>query len=138
MRRILKWMMYAAGSLVALIFLSVVVAITKSDAPVEQRIVRGFVDEATWTDGPWPLTVSRGQLTCIRGAAYFEEPVGERKVRRWPLNGFAQVQSKRNDAMPSIDPIWRDAEPVMVDGFNMAPPKTPISGMVSAAMKMCE
>ena len=95
------------------------------------------VSEATWTDGPWPLTVSEGRLTCIEGAVYFEESVGDR-VRRWPLTGLAQARHSQNEAMSSIDLIWRDAEPIMVEGVNMAPPKVNIGRMIAAALTVCE
>ena len=50
------------------------------------------VSEETWTGGPWPLTVDRGELSCERGAAvFFTSPDG----RIWPLTGLARTVAQQ-------------------------------------------
>ncbi|WP_301149011.1 DUF2511 domain-containing protein [Mycobacterium simiae] len=64
----------------------------------------GFVSQATWTDGPWPLTVNEGTLAC--------EPLGGRLSRvtftyggtTYWLNGTAKAAHTYAD----LDTIWRD------------------------------
>lgn len=65
------------------------------------------VSEATWTDGPWPLTVASGQLSCegtsARPVPWFESPDG----RMWPLNGIAmgEAASRGGVFQTEITPI---------------------------------
>ncbi|WP_258043809.1 YebY family protein [Mycobacterium kansasii] len=63
----------------------------------------GFISQATWTDGEWPLTVPEGTLAC--------ESLGERMGRvtftapdgtTYAVNGLA----KGTDRWAEIDAIW--------------------------------
>ena len=65
------------------------------------------VSEATWTDSPWPLTVTSGRLSCegtsARPVPWFESPDG----RMWPLNGIAmgEAASRGGVFQTEITPI---------------------------------
>jgi len=64
----------------------------------------GFVSQATWTDGPWPLTVPEGTLAC--------QPLGGRLSRvtfayggtTYWVNGTAKAAHTYAD----LSAIWRD------------------------------
>ncbi|WP_163645871.1 DUF2511 domain-containing protein [Mycobacterium conspicuum] len=61
---------------------------------------RGYVSQATWTDGPWPLTVPDGTLRC--------EPPGRVTITNggvtyW-INGSAKAAHKYAD----LHDVWRD------------------------------
>lgn len=75
-----------------------------ASAPVRPRNP-AVVSADTWTDGPWPLTVTGGVLSCVSGEAVF---LTTRDGRMWPLNGLAQQLGSRYGAEPAINPIWRE------------------------------
>lgn len=64
---------------------------------------RGFVSEATWTDGTWPLTVPEGTLACEslgRGLGRVTITVGGKTY--W-VNGTAKGTHRYAD----LEEIWR-------------------------------
>jgi hypothetical protein len=77
----------------------------------------GFVSEATWTDGPWPLTVSEGTLAC--------QPLGGRLSRvtftyggtTYWLNGTAKAAHQYADLVI----IWRDNPDIPGTKFDIGP-----------------
>lgn len=80
-------------------------AATTGAAPVDSR-PRGYVSEETWTDGPWPLTVSEATLMCARqGVDGGEQSVTLAANRRmYAVNGAAQSTGQYED----VDVIWAD------------------------------
>ena len=69
------------------------------------------VSAATWTDGPWPFTIERGELTCIG-------PVDEPGVfivtdtdEMFALNPAAIRMADQVGAIADLDPIWRWNDP---------------------------
>ena len=65
--------------------------------------VPGDVSEATWTDGPWPLTVDVGRLSCD-GFAIWIEAHGV----QYPLNGTAISETERSPSgRAPLEDIWR-------------------------------
>ena len=88
------------------LLLVVVSALTFGCAPVEDP---GAVSEETWTDGPWPLTVSEGVLSCegpeARPVPWFTAP----DDRHWPLNGIAmsEAQQRGEPYQSNILPIQK-------------------------------
>ena len=57
-------------------------------------------------DGPWPLTISGGVLTCVDVAGNPAVFIADDDAV-WPLNGVAQANHVRWGAEPSIDPVWK-------------------------------
>lgn len=81
-------------------------ATERTARPAQPRRPRNpaVVSADTWTDGPWPLTVTGGVLSCVGGEAVF---LTTRDGRMWPLTGLARQVGARYGAEPAIDPIWR-------------------------------
>ena len=76
---------------------AIVLALACGSAP-------GEVSEATWTDGPWPLTVDAGRLSCDRLGAVWIEANGV----QYPLNGVAISDTERNPSgRAPLENIWR-------------------------------
>lgn len=64
---------------------------------------RGFVSEATWTDGPWPLTVPEGTLACESlGGRLGRVTITANGTTYW-VNGLAKGTHRFAD----LDEIWR-------------------------------
>ena len=80
-----------------------------TSAADERRTDRSSaVSAATWTDGPWPFTVERGELMCIGPA---DEPgvfivIGTNEM--FALNPAAIRMADGVGAMADLDPIWRE------------------------------
>ena len=88
------------------------------------------VSAATWTDGPWPFTIDRGELTCIG-------PVDDPSVflvtdrgEMFALNPAAILMADRVGAIADLDPIWRD-DPEILDA------KVNVSPMILHALTLC-
>ena len=79
------------------------------------------VSSTTWTDGPWPFTVDRGELTCIGPA---DDPgvvlvtvTGE----MFALNPAAILMADRIGARADLDPIWRNDPDILGAKVNVSP-----------------
>ena len=67
---------------------------------------------ATWTDGPWPLTIDEGVISCVM----VDMPLGTLPVAViadgngtiWALNGIAKTYVPILGGRSEIRPIWRD------------------------------
>ena len=83
--------------------------------------ISSTVSVATWTDGPWPFTVDRGELTCIGPAddpgVFFVTDTGE----MFALNSAAIRMVGRVGAMADLDPIWRNHPDIPDAKVNVSP-----------------
>ena len=72
-------------------------------ASAEPNRPRGYISQATWTDGLWPFTVPDGTLMCGVGkrVTFIATPPGGKRDM-FAVNGAAKP------FFASIDPIWRD------------------------------
>ncbi|MFL0179204.1 DUF2511 domain-containing protein [Mycobacterium sp. SMC-15] len=79
---------------------------TATAAPNPNNRPKGYVSEETWTDGPWPLTVSEATLMCARqgvgGGQQSLTLAANRKM--YAVNGTAKSTGQFED----IDEIWAD------------------------------
>ena len=79
------------------------------------------VRSATWTDGPWPITVDRGELTCIGPdddpGVFLVTAEGE----MFALNPAAILMADRVGAIANLDPIWRDDPDIRGAKVNVSP-----------------
>ena len=76
---------------------------------------------ATWTDGPWPFSVDRGELRCIGPA---DDPgvflvTDQREM--FALNPAAILMADRVGAMADLDPIWRNDPVILGAKMNVSP-----------------
>ena len=92
--------------------------------------ISSAVSAATWTDGPWPFTVDRGELTCVGPdddpGVFFVTDNGE----MFALSPAVIQMSDQLDAMADLDPIWRD-DPEMLGG------KVNVSPMILYGLALC-
>ena len=83
--------------------------------------ISSTVSAATWTDGPWPFTVDRGELTCIGPdddpGVFLVTDSGE----MFALNSAAIRMADRVGAMADLDPIWRDHPDILDAKVNVSP-----------------
>ena len=97
----------------------------------ERRTERSStVSAATWTDGPWPFTIERGELTCIG-------PVDDRGVfivtdtgAMFALNPAAIHMAPEVGATADLDPIWRQHPDLPGVKMNVSP-------MIVYALALC-
>ena len=83
--------------------------------------ISSTVSAATWTDGPWPFTVDRGELTCIgladdRGV-FLVTDAGE----MFALNPAAIRMAGRLGAIADLHPIWRNHPDIPDAKVNVSP-----------------
>ena len=68
----------------------------------------GAVSAATWTDGLWPFTIERGELTCTGPAdnpgVFIVTETGD----MFALNPAAIHMAHEVGAVADLDPIWRE------------------------------
>ena len=89
------------------------------------------VSAATWTDGPWPFSVDRGELRCIVGPA--EDPgvfLVTDQGEMFALNPAAILMADRVGAMADLGPIWRN-DPVILGA------KVNVSPMILYGLTLC-
>ena len=89
------------------------------------------VSAATWTDGPWPFTVEKGELTCIGPA---DDPgvfIVTDKGDIFALNPAAIRMADQVGAIADIDPIWRWRDPELPNT------KVNVSSMILYALELC-
>ena len=104
------------------------------------------VSEATWTDGPWPLTVASGRLSCegtsARSVPWFESPDG----RMWPLNGIAmgEAASRGGVFQTEITPIHAPNAELMAEMREAGVPeggpvvRISVDALMRRAFALCE
>ena len=103
-----------------------------AEPPAEQQPteISSTVSAATWTDGPWPFTVDRGELKCIGPVddpgVLFVTDQGD----TYALNPAAIRMADRVGAMADLDPIWRDDPETLGAKVNVSP-------MIQYALKLC-
>ena len=88
------------------------------------------VTAGTWTDGPWPFTIERGELTCIGPA---DDPgvfIVTESGETFALNPAAIRMADQAGAMADLDPIWRD-DPDLVGA------KVNVSPVILYALQLC-
>ena len=88
----------------------------------EQRTEQSSaVSSTTWTDGQWPFTVDRGELTCIGPSddpgVFLVTDNGE----MFALNPAAIRMADRVGAMADVDPIWRKDRDILDAKANVSP-----------------
>ncbi len=89
------------------------------------------VSAATWTDGPWPFTIERGELTCIGPA---DDPgvfVVTDQGDTFALNPAAIRMADQVGAIADLDPIWQWADPDLPTG------RVNVSPMIVYALELC-
>ena len=98
----------------------------------EPRIeISSAVSAATWTDGPWPFTVERGELTCIGPA---DDPgvfIVTDKYNMYALNPAAIRMADQVGAIADLDPIWRWRDP------DLPNTRVNISPLILYALQLC-
>ena len=101
---------------------------TADERPIERSSV---VSAATWTDGQWPFTIERGELTCLGPA---DDPgvfIVTDKGDMFALNPAAIRMADRVGAKPDLDPIWRWRDPDFQTG------RVNVSPMILYALALC-
>ena len=88
------------------------------------------VSAETWTDGPWPFTIERGELTCIGPADDPSVFVVTEKGEMYALNPAAIRTAHEVDARPDLDLLWREHP-------DMPGVKVNVSPMILYAMTLC-
>ncbi len=88
------------------------------------------VSAATWTDGPWPFTIERGELKCIDapdGPGVF---ILTGNGNRFALNPAAIRMAHEVGAAADLDPIWREHPDMPGVTVNVSP-------MIVYALALC-
>ena len=89
------------------------------------------VSAATWTDGQWPFTIERGELTCIGPA---DDPgvfIVTEKGQMFALNPAAIRMADQVGAIADLDTIWRWRDPEFPNT------KANVSPMIRYALALC-
>ena len=87
----------------------------------------------TWSDGPWPLTIDMGVLSCVEvDGAGPAAVIADGDGTVWALNGIARAYVPLVGGQANISPIWRD-DP----GFPGLGIKTDLSPMIERALRLC-
>ncbi|OBB25229.1 hypothetical protein A5792_29650 [Mycolicibacterium peregrinum] len=89
--------------------------------PIAVAAPAGYVSAATWTDGPWPFTVSEGVLMC--GSPKRVTFTANRVM--YALNGPAKATGQFAD----VSAIWRDSDYPGV--------KVNIGPMINRGLSLC-
>ena len=94
-----------------------------ADLPAEEQgaEISSTVSAATWTDGPWPFIVDRGELTCIGSV---DDPgvfLVTARGEMFALNPAAILMADRVGAIADLDPIWRDDPEILGAKVNVSP-----------------
>ena len=98
----------------------------------EPRVGRSSaVSVATWTDGPWPFTIERGELKCIDApdgpGVFILTDHGD----MFALNPAAIRMADQVGALADLDPIWRWHDPDLPNA------KVNVSPMILYALALC-
>ena len=104
-----------------------VVGQTTEERPTEES---SAVSTVTWTDGPWPFTIERGELTCIGPA---DDPgvfIVTDEGAMFALNPAAIRMAHEVGAMADLDPIWQEHP-------DMPGVKVNVSPMIVHALALC-
>ena len=95
--------------------------LTEPPAEEPRTQISSTVSAATWTDGPWPFTVDRGELTCIGLAdepgVFLVTDAGE----MFALNPAAIRMADWVGAIADLHPIWRDHPDILDAKVNVSP-----------------
>ena len=89
------------------------------------------VSAAAWTDGPWPFTIEKGELTCIGPA---DDPgvfIVTDKGDVFALNPAAIRMADQVGAIADLDPIWRWRDP------DLPNTRVNVSPMILYALQLC-
>ena len=101
---------------------------TADERPTERS---STVSAATWTDGPWPFTIERGELACIGPA---DDPgvfVVTDQGDMYALNPAAIRMADQVGAIADLDPIWQWSDPELPTG------RVNVSPLILYALKLC-
>ena len=89
------------------------------------------VSAATWTDGPWPFTIERGELTCSGPAddpgVFIVTDTGD----TFALNPAAILMADQVGANTDLAPIWRWRDSEFMNA------RVNVSPMILHALKLC-
>lgn len=89
------------------------------------------VSAATWTDGQWPFTIEKGELTCIGPA---DDPgvfIVTDKGEMFALNPAAIQMADQVGGKMDLDPIWRWSDP------DLQTTRVNVSPMIVYALELC-
>ena len=89
--------------------------------PIQRTEQSSTVSAAAWTDGPWPFTIDRGELTCIGPE---DDPgvfIVTHQDEIFALNPAAILMADQIGAMADLDPIWRDNPDIIGAKVNVSP-----------------
>ena len=89
------------------------------------------VSAATWTHGPWPFTIERGELTCIGPANDPGVFIVTDKGQMFALNPSAIRMADQVGAMTDLDPIWRWRDSEFMNA------RVNVSPMILHALALC-
>jgi hypothetical protein len=99
-----------------------------SSEPSSQPV--GFVSEATWTDGPWPFTVTDGVLMCHAP----HRVTFTAKGVEYALNSAA----KSTGQFQNVNPLVRDGGPGYVEiNDTRVPVKQGLGPMIVRGLDLC-
>ena len=105
---------------------------TVDHAADERRTERSSaVSAASWTDGPWPFTIERGELTCIGPA---DDPgvfIVTETGQMFALNPAAIRMANQVGAIADLNPIWQWRDP------EFPTTKVNVSPMIVYALTLC-
>ena len=79
------------------------------------------VSAAAWTDGPWPFTIDRGELTCIGPEDAPGVFIVTHQDEIFALNPAAILMADQVGAMADLDPIWWDDPDIIGAKVNVSP-----------------
>ena len=101
---------------------------SRSEAPGIEEVYA-----STWSDGPWPLTIDAGVLSCaeVPGAGQ-AAIIADENGTVWALNGIARSYVPLLGGQADIGPIWRD-NPAF-PGLGM---KVSIGPLIERALRLC-
>ena len=104
--------------------------LAESAAEEQRREISSTVRIATWTDGPWPFTVDRGELTCMGPAAGPGVFLVTDRGDTYALNPAAIRMAEGVGARADLDLIWRDNPNILSAKVNVSP-------MILYALALC-
>lgn len=84
------------------------------------------VSKKTWTDGDWPLTVSKGTLHCENDCAWFQSG-----GKKYALNGTAKTRYRGQKGWVDIQKIWKNDPDIQGAKISIGP-------MLEKARSLCK
>ena len=89
------------------------------------------VSAATWTEGQWPFTIERGELTCIGPADDPSVFIVTENGQMFALNPAAIRTADQVGAIADLDSIWQWRDPELQNA------KVNVSPIILYALTLC-